>query len=99
MITTPIKERAQALRTHERPEHTVDTDLPQELAKLAAQGGVDDLNPPPRGSVPVPYGACHKTAACQKRTAAVPEAGRQQVGSSTGLVDEGHPTILAPTRH
>lgn len=98
MTTTPIKERAPAFRTNDRPEHTVDTDLPQELTKLPDHASLPEGNPSAKGSAPAPYGGCQKMAASHKRKAEDPASAMQHVLPTTGLVDEGHPTILAPTR-
>jgi hypothetical protein len=98
MGTTPTKALAAAREKLARLERTIETELPQELSKLAEAGGCFDVSAGPKKVTSAAHGGGRKKAGRTKKATAVPET-RQQAGiTTTAFLDDGHPTILADPR-
>ena len=95
MVTTQVKELAAAREKLAQPERTVATELPQELAKLPGQYGFSDVNSFLKGVKSAAHGGGRKKAGRTKKAAAVPKSRKRAVMTTTGFMDDGHPTILA----
>ena len=98
MVTPQIKERAAAREKLAEPERTVATELPQELSRLPEPDGFSDVNPFLKGGRSAAHGGGRKKAGRAKKAAAVPETRQHAVITTTGFMDDGHPTILAAAR-
>lgn len=91
MVTTRFKELAAAREKLAQPERTIATELPQELSRLPESYGFSDVHSFLNGGKSAAHGGGRKKTGR-------PKTRQRAVSTTTGLTDDGHPTILAATR-
>jgi hypothetical protein len=95
MIATPLKTRATACEQFAQPERTAANELPQELSQLPQHYGFPDLHFFQEGGEVAADRGSRRKAGGRKKAALVTKTGKLTVSSTTGFMDDGHPTILA----
>jgi hypothetical protein len=98
MGITPTKALTAAREKFARQEHTIETELPQELSKLAETGGFSAVKSRPKVARSAGQGGGRKKTERLKKAAAAPKTRKEAVSTINGFAGDGHPTILADPR-